>query len=138
MPRNASWPGSPDDRWVACLDSRARSGGVELLDHPHTALVGATLLWKRHRHWTAARLRGQCRLCGARFAEGGTPSLNSGYSVVGGGPAGQDDYYWVCAVCYEMWRDHFCWTVLDTRDEAIEPPDLLEVAFEWLDSPAGV
>jgi hypothetical protein len=68
----------------------------------------------------------------------GTPSLNSGYSVVGGGPAGQDDYYWVCAVCYEMWRDHFCWTVLDTRDEAIEPPDLLEVAFEWLDSPAGV
>jgi hypothetical protein len=68
-------------------------------------------------------------LCDATFTEGGTPGLTSGYSVIGGGPAGQDDYVWVCAVCYDLGRDSFCWTVLDTRGDATQPPDLLDAAF---------
>jgi len=106
---------------------------VELLDHPHVRLIGARLRWKRYRAWNSAWAAGHCELCGTRFTEGGTPGLNSGYSVVGGGPAGQDDYRWLCAICYETQRDHFCWTVLDTREAATQPPGLLEAAFEWID-----
>ena len=47
-------------------------------------------------------------------------------------PAGQDDYRWICAICYDLRRDHFCWTVLDTRGRACEPPDLLDAAFGWM------
>ena len=104
---------------------------VELLDHPRTRLVGSTLRWKRYRRWTTSQLVGKCELCGADFTEGGTPGLSSGYSVVGGGPARQDDYIWVCAICYEGHRDHYCWTVVDTRGAATEPPGILETAFEW-------
>jgi hypothetical protein len=117
---------------VLHLDSRPGFAATELLDHPQTDLVGATLRWKRYRPWTASWPAGECRLCGAQFTEGGTPGLNSGYSILGRGPAGQDDYYWICAVCYEMKRDHFCWTVLDTRNEATQPPDLLQAAFGWM------
>jgi hypothetical protein len=98
----------------------------EILDHSRTELVGAVLRWKRYRRWTASWLTGRCEFCESQFTEGGTPGLISGYSVVGGGPAGQDDYHWICAVCFETWRDEFAWTVLDTRDEEMRPPDLLE------------
>ena len=104
---------------------------AELLDHRHGRLIGATLRWKRYRGWTVTGPSGLCELCGERFTDGGTPGLNSGYSVLGGGPAGQDDYRWICAVCYEIGRDRFCWTVLDTRGESTEPPDLLGTAQEW-------
>ena len=105
---------------------------VELLDHQHTRLIGASLKWKRYRAWNSSWVAGRCELCRAGFTEGGTPGLNAGYAVVGGGPAGQDDYRWVCAICYETHRDHFCWTVLDTRGAATEPPGLLEAAFGWI------
>jgi hypothetical protein len=122
---------------VIGFDVQSRIGGreAELLDHPHTRLIGATLRWKRYRGWTAPRVSGRCDLCEAGFNEGGAPGLTSGYSVLGGGPAGQDDYVWICAVCYEMGRDRFCWTVLDTRDEATEPPDLLDSAFGLMPLP---
>jgi hypothetical protein len=124
---------------VVYLSSRTGSARTEILDHERTDLIGATLRWKRYRRWTASWLEGRCELCDARFTEGGTPGLNSGYSVVGGGPAGQDDYRWICAVCYETRRDHFCWTVLDTRGNVSEPPDLLEAAFGWMTQwPAAV
>jgi hypothetical protein len=106
---------------------------MEILDHRHTRLIGARLRWKRYRAWNSGSVAGRCELCGAWFTEGGTPGLNSGYSVVGGGPAGQDDYRWICAICYETQRDHFCWTVLDTRGTATQPPGLVEAAFGWID-----
>ena len=121
---------------VIYLGSRDRSAPAEILDRPKTRLVGAVLRWKRYRRWTGTWQLGRCELCGAGFTEGGTPGLNSGYSVVGGGPAGQDDYCWICAICYEMQRDHFCWTVLDTRGTASEPSDLLETAFGWMAWPS--
>jgi hypothetical protein len=114
--------------------ARRSPGTIELLDHGQTDLVGATLRWKRYRPWTTARPLGCCELCGTRFSEGASACLNSGYSVLGAGPAGQDDYRWICAVCYDVGRDDFCWTVLDTRGRANEPPNLLEVALglmEW-------
>jgi len=117
---------------VIYLSSRAGSARTEVLDHDQTGLIGATLRWRRYRSWNASWLPGRCELCEARFTEGGTPGLNSGYSVMGGGPAGQDDYVWICAVCYETKRDHFCWTVLDTRGNATEPPGLLVAAFGWM------
>jgi hypothetical protein len=119
-------------RDVTRLESRAKPVNGELLDHGQAALVGATLRWKRYRGWNSPTPRSRCELCAAGFTEGGSPGLNSGYSVVGGGPAGQDDYRWICAVCYETRRNHFCWTVLDTNNAPIEPSGLLEAAFEWI------
>jgi hypothetical protein len=109
----------------------------ELLDHPYTRLIGATLRWKRYRGWTSPSVPGRCELCEAIFTEGGAPGLASGYSVLGGGPAGQDDYIWICAVCYDLGRDRFCWTVLDTRNVACQPPDLLDAVFELAAPPAA-
>lgn len=116
---------------VAYLSSRSGSTRTELLDD-HTNLIGATLRWKRYRRWTASWLPGRCQLCDEAFTEGGAPGLNSGYSVVGGGPAGQDDYIWICAICFETQRDRYCWTVLDTRGNVSEPPSLVDAAFGWL------
>ncbi len=109
---------------------------AELLDHPQGRLIGATLRWKRYRRWTATGPSGSCEFCGERFAGSGTPGLNSGDSVVGGGPAWQDDYRWTCAACYEIGRDRFSWTVLDTRGDAVEPPDLLDTVLDWMARPA--
>jgi hypothetical protein len=109
---------------------------VDLLDHSHARLVGATLRWKRYRSWTSNRPAGRCELCGAQFTEGGRPGLNSGYSVIGGGPASQDDHRWICAICYDLRRDHFCWTVLDSRGTVYQPRDLLDAALGWAAWPA--
>jgi hypothetical protein len=114
------------------LGSRIGSPEAELFDHAHTRLIGASLRWKRYRAWSSPLVQGRCEFCGAGFTEGGVPGLNSGYSVVGGGPAGQDDYCWICAICYDTRRDHYSWTVLDTRGAAAEPPALLEAAFGWI------
>jgi hypothetical protein len=121
---------------VIYLGTRAATVEGTLLDDPNVNLIGATLRWKRYRGWTASWLPGQCEFCGAQFTEGGAPGLNSGYSVVGGGPAGQDDYLWICAICYDLRRDQFCWTVLDTRGRVCEPRDLLDAALEWRAWPA--
>ena len=102
------------------------TGRAELLDHSRTHLIGAALRWKRFRRWTGPWLTGQCEFCESPFTEGGAPGLISGYSVMGGGPAGQNDYCWICAICFESGRDHFCWTVLDTLGRATRVPDLLE------------
>ena len=91
--------------------------------------MGAFLRWKRYRRWTATRLVGTCELCGSPFTEGGEPGLNAGYSVEGGGPAGQDDYCWICAICFETWRDHYDWTVLDTRGRPSKPSGILQSIF---------
>ena len=132
---------------VTCPGIHVGLETTELIDHPARGLVGATLRWKRYRHWTAPWPSGQCELCGARFTEGGAAGLSSGYSglssgysVLSGGPAGQDDYYWICAVCYEIRREHFCWTVLDTRGEARNQPDLLGTVLDLLawPEPAGM
>jgi hypothetical protein len=121
---------------VIYLGTRAAPVERTLLDYPNANLVGATLRWKRYRSWTASWLPGQCEFCGTQFTEGGAPGLNSGYSVVGGGPADQDDYMWICAICYDLRRDQFCWTVLDTRGRVCEPRDLLDAALEWRAWPA--
>ena len=116
--------------------SAARTGQTEVMDHNRTHLVGAVLRWKRYRRWNAPLLIGRCEFCESPFTEGGAHGLISGYSVVGGGPAGQDDYCWICAICYENWRDHFCWTVLDTRDRATRLPDLFQSIADLTDLPA--
>lgn len=86
-------------------DSRLRS--------PRDRLRDAHLHWKRYRRWTSTWRYGSCEFCRTEFSESGEPgTLHSGYSVLGAGPAGQDDYSWVCAVCFEDFRDRFAWTVL--------------------------
>jgi hypothetical protein len=110
---------------------------TDVLPHSRRHLIGAFLRWKRYRRWTTSQAVGSCELCDAPFTEGGEPGLNAGYSVVGGGPAGQDDFCWVCAICFEMWRDHFDWTVLDTSDRPSQPAGLLQSFFTRGVVPAG-
>ena len=116
------------------LDATPTVTPIVLLDRRDMPLVGARLRWKRYRRWTDARVAAQCLGCGERFTEGGQPGLTSGYAVVGGGPAGQHDYLWICAICYEGLRDHFGWVVLDTCDRPIQPAGLWESAFGFEDS----
>lgn len=118
--------------------SESATARAELLDHSRTHLIGAALSWKRYGRWTGPRLTGQCEFCESPFTEGGAPGLIAGYSVMGGGPAGQDDYCWICAICFENWRDHFCWTVLDNRGHATHLPDLLKSTAQLAEWPAHV
>jgi hypothetical protein len=91
-------------------DGRLRNSGARLKN--------ARLRWKRYRRWPAGWLHGACEFCRAEFGEDGQAgTLHSGYSVLGAGPAGQDDYSWVCAICFEDQRDRFGWTVVDTELE---------------------
>ncbi len=112
------------------------AGVTVLLDRRSAPLVGARLRWKRFRRWTGNETTSACVVCDRPFTEGGQAGLNSGYSVVGGGPAGQDDYVWICAICYEGLRDELGWVVLDTRDRPIRPLGLWEAAFGF-DGEAG-
>jgi len=80
----------------------------------HATLIGAKLRWKRYRAWNAAWLPARCELCHTPFAEGeARNTLHSGYSVAAAGPAGRDDYFWICAVCFEDRQAWFGWQVLD-------------------------
>jgi hypothetical protein len=68
--------------------SGSATGRAELLDHSRTHPIGAAPRWQRFRRWTGPWLTGQCEFCESPFTEGGAPGLISGYSVMGGGPAG--------------------------------------------------
>jgi hypothetical protein len=114
---------------MAGSGARIDDSPIVLLDRRDMPLVGARLRWKRYRRWTGQRAAGMCLGCGERFTEGGEPGLSSGYAIAGSGPAGQDDYLWICAICYEGLRDHFGWVVLDTRDRPMQPAGLWESAF---------
>lgn len=105
-----------------------RVGGYLVIDTPGLPYAGASLRWKRFRRWTRTAPMA-CETCGAVFTEGGEPGLVAGYSLVGGGPAGQDDYRWICAVCFESLRGLMGWRVLDSRNRVIEPAGLWEAAF---------
>jgi hypothetical protein len=63
-------------------------------------------------------------LWSAQFTAGFSPGLNSGYSVVGMGPAGQDDTRWIGAICCDLGRDELSWTVLNTRGQAVLPRNI--------------
>jgi hypothetical protein len=64
--------------------------------------------------------------------------LTSGYSVVGGGPAGQDDFTRICALCYQILRDDLGWSVVDTLGRPSRPAGLWESVFGFeAGPPAG-
>jgi hypothetical protein len=88
------------------------------LRNPRVRLHNANLRWRRYRRWTAAWAHGACEFCRTEFSEDGEPgTLHSGYSVVLAGPAGQDDYCWICVVCFEDLRERFGWNVLEAESE---------------------
>ena len=84
-------------------------------------LHGATLVRKpfrgEHDH---------CEFCWAKFvdpafSEGHTRVaredpriLTEGYSALGTGPDGQDDYHWICDRCFADFRERFAWRVAGT------------------------
>jgi hypothetical protein len=109
-------------------DATGRGDGASTLplDQPIAFFAGARLHWKRFRAWTSPRQRAQCAICEAPFSADGYPGLIAGYSVVGGGPVGEDDYTWICAICYEAWRDACGWVVVDALGSPVGPVRLWE------------
>jgi hypothetical protein len=106
------------------FDERSSRRAAQVLDGTKVGLVRAALRWKPFRLWTSSLPLGTCQLCSAQFTEGVGPGLNSEYSVVGGGPASQDDYRGICAIRHDLGRDELGWTVLDTRGHTALAPSV--------------
>ena len=54
-----------------------------------------------------------CEFCGAKFMVEDHPNvLHEGYCTT-------DQYWWICAICYEEFRDHFEWKLVDAPGVAV-------------------
>ena len=51
----------------------------------------------------------------ARVAREDPKVLTEGYATLGTGPAGQDDYHWICDACFADFRTRFKWRVAGTN-----------------------
>jgi hypothetical protein len=71
-------------------------------------LAGARLIKQGYRPYRQGWAHDHCEFCWAKFSlEPG--ELNAGYST-------EDCYHWICADCYEDFRDAFNWAVHKTGD----------------------
>ncbi len=59
--------------------------------------------WKPYTKYREGWDHDHCSFCWQKFTESGTPeTLHEGYST-------QADYYWVCAQCFEDFKEMFAW-----------------------------
>jgi hypothetical protein len=84
-------------------------------------LQGATFVHKPYRAWSATWDHDHCTFCTRKFVgELGQLSddgvLAAGYSALGRGPQGEDDYHWVCDVCFADFRERFDWKIKAAGD----------------------
>ena len=82
-------------------------------------LHGATVVRKAFR----AREHDHCEFCWAKFVDPAFSEwharvaredprvVTEGYAALGTGPAGQDDYHWICDACFADFRARFEWRV---------------------------
>lgn len=68
-------------------------------------LSGARLLSQTYRSCRPDGDHDHCEFCGAKFScrEG---DLKAGYST-------EDGYHWICALCFEDFKDDFAWEIHD-------------------------
>jgi hypothetical protein len=99
----------------SCADNRGmeedwRLGGNERL------FRGAVFTRKTYRRWSTEWDHDHCAFCWAAFAEVDSASdtkgsLHEGYSTAGPPADPRDDYYWVCATCFDDFREHLGWSL---------------------------
>ena len=68
-------------------------------------LSGVELTWKPYRPCRDDWEHDHCEFCGAKFSEK-AEDLNEGYVT-------RDGYHWVCADCYEDFKERFQWTIVN-------------------------
>ena len=86
-------------------------------------LQGATFVRKPYRVWSETWEHDHCVFCATKFIDPAfseahaamvrdDPAVRTeGYAALGTGPEGQDDYHWVCATCFDDFRERFAWKV---------------------------
>ena len=86
-------------------------------------LKGASFVRKPYSAWSESWDHDHCEFCSAKFVEAGSPAArpdaamhdstlhSEGYAAIGTGPDGQNDYHWVCEVCFEDFRERFAWVI---------------------------
>lgn len=70
-------------------------------------LSGRRLLWRKWWSYTEAWDHDHCAFCWAEFAS--DVSEHTPYDA--GWVTADDDYTWICPVCFEDFKDRFGWTV---------------------------
>ena len=87
-------------------------------------LQGAALVWKPYRAWSEPWEHDHCQFCWAKFVDPSISAvdaklvredstvLTEGYAALGTGPAGEDGYHWICAACFNDFRERFAWRVV--------------------------
>jgi hypothetical protein len=74
-------------------------------------LQGATLHWRRYRAPRPEWDHDHCEFCWATFFETPAPdALQAGYTT-------DDEYRWICEVCFADFRDRFAWQVGTPKPE---------------------
>ncbi|HTR54753.1 MAG TPA: hypothetical protein VMJ10_28880 [Kofleriaceae bacterium] len=67
-------------------------------------LHGASWTWKTYRRYRDNWEHDHCSFCWAKLTEPGTDGeAHEGYST-------KNDYYWVCATCFDDFKERFAWT----------------------------
>ncbi len=68
-------------------------------------LKGITLYWRQYSRYSEDWDHDHCAFCWKKFMEVDHPeTLHEGYTT-------ENEYYWVCKVCFEDFRDRFHWRV---------------------------
>jgi hypothetical protein len=67
-------------------------------------LLGRTLVWRRYVPPRPSWDHDHCEFCWATFMDNEYADYREGYTT-------EDNYYWICPVCFEDFKDMFGWTV---------------------------
>ena len=71
-------------------------------------LLGKTLTWKRYTTRSEEWDHDHCAFCWQKFMDQDLPDVHrEGYAT-------EDDYYWICKICYEDFKDRFQWKLVRT------------------------
>jgi hypothetical protein len=69
------------------------------------------LYWRRYTRYSPTWDHDHCRFCWAKFMVEDYPDvLHDGYST-------EDQYHWVCATCFEDFKEKFQWDVANSAHE---------------------
>ena len=66
-------------------------------------LKGVKLKEKNYRPYSLEWDHDHCEFCGAKFSAQ-KEDLKKGYST-------KDNYYWICNLCFNDFKDEFCWSI---------------------------
>ena len=73
-------------------------------------LKGIPLWWKKYVRYSETWEHDHCEFCWAKFMEEDYPDvLHEGY-------ASEDNYRWICAQCFDDFKDLFEWQVMTEKN----------------------